>query len=125
MAAAALVTPLWWAAVSFLSTARGVDVPVLGLTLELAALVMLGLAAAAALDRWSGVPDPGVGASPLVFGSALLASRLPERWALVVPPGPAWTDAHVRWAVLLACSVLVLGWLTRDPATRARLSPRR
>ena len=117
--AVGLVALPWAGSVLAVSMRPRVDVPVWGLTLELAALLAVGLAAAAAMDRWTGVPDPGVGASPLVFALALLAFRLPARWALYVPPGPAWDDAHLRWAALLGGASLVLAWSMRDPAARS------
>lgn len=117
--AGALVAVPWTTCVVVMSRRPTVDVPVAALTLELVTLLGVGLAAAAALDRWSGVPDPGVVASPLVVALALLAFRLPERWALYVPPGSAWLAGHLRWAGLLAVAVLVLAWSMRDPAARS------
>jgi len=119
LVAAGLVAVPWAACVMVLAGRPTVDVPVTALTLELAALLGIGLAAAAVLDRSTGVPDAGVVASPLVVALALLAFRLPERWALYVGPGSGWVDAHLRWAGLLAAAALVLAWCMRDPAARS------
>lgn len=115
-AGAALVVPPWLAALGSVSRAHGVDVPVLALTLEVAALVLVGLAAAAALERCTALPDPGVAASAVVFGLALVAFHLPPQWALFVPPEPGWGQAHLRLAGLVVAAMLLLAWCTRDPA---------
>lgn len=116
---AGLVAVPWAFALSAVES-RGIgDIPVLAMTFELATLLVVGVAAAVALERWRGLRDPGVAASPLVFVLALLASRLPERWALFAPAHNSWTAAHLRWAVLLAAGALLFAWCTRDPAARS------
>ena len=124
-AAVALVTPPWAGAVWRLDT-HATRLPVAGLTLELIALLVLALAAAAAVTRWSGSTDPGVATTPVVFVVVLGAFQLPSRFALYGGPGPGWESAHVRWWLLLAASTLLLLWSSRDPvARRQSLSPRR
>ena len=110
-----LVGPPWALAV-LTARARAGDVPVAGLTVELAALVAVALAAAAALARWADAREPGVLVVPLVVGAALAMTTVPARWALLVPPGPEWEPAHQRWALLAAAAVVVLALCTRDPA---------
>ncbi len=112
---AVLVGAPWTLAVLAVQS-RGTDLPVAGLTLELVTLLAVGLATGASITRWTDVPEPGVLAAPLTVGTLLTASRLPERWALLVPPGPSWGPAHERWALLLAAAVLALLWCNRDPA---------
>lgn len=97
---------------------QGADPPIAGLTLELAALLGLAIAVAAGITRWAHTAEPGPMAAPFVFGAILSATRLPERWAVVVGPGPAWEPAHQRWALLLAVSLVLLIACNRDPAHR-------
>jgi fluoroquinolone transport system permease protein len=110
----------WVAALSWVSTRTG-DLPVLGLSLEAAALVALGLALAAGLVRWRDLVDPGTVAGPVLLVSALMIAQLPERFALMVRPGPGWTAAHLRWSALLAVAVAVTVLAVRDPAARSPL----
>jgi hypothetical protein len=111
-------TAAWVAAVAWVSTRTG-DLPVLGLSLEAAALVAVGLALAAGLVRWREVPDPGTVAGPVLVVSGLMMMQLPQRFALMVGPGPGWTAAHLRWSALLAASVAVMLLAVRDPAARS------
>jgi hypothetical protein len=113
----------WVAAVGWVSTRTG-DLPVLGLSLEAAALVAVGLALAAGLVRWRDVLDPGTVAGPVLVVSALMIEQLPERFALVVGPGPDWTAAHLRWAALMAAAAAVTLLAVRDPAARSPLRHR-
>ncbi len=114
---AALVAVPWALAVLVVRS-RGAEPPVPGLTLELVTLVMLALAAAGGITRWTEVSEPGVLAAPLLGGIVLASFRIPERWALLAWPGPEWDAAHHRWGLLLAVALLVLPWCTRDPARR-------
>ena len=114
---------VWFAALGWVST-RAFDLPVLGLSLEAAALAAVGLALAAGLVRWREVLDPGAVAGPALLVSGLMITQLPERVAMVVGPGPTWTAAHVRWAALLAAAVAVLLLAVRDPAARSPLRRR-
>ena len=113
--AVALVSVPWSAAVWRVGT-HGTDLPVADLTLELAALLALAMATAAAVTRWSGSTDPGVGTVPVVFAVVLGAFQLPPKLALYGAPGPGWDGAHARWWVLLAVALLFLSWCNRDPA---------
>jgi len=107
----------WIAALGWVSTRTG-DLPVLGLSLEAAALAAVGLALAAGLVRWRELLDPGAVAGPALLVSGLMTAQLPDRVALVVGPGPAWAAAHLRWSALLAAAVAVLLLALRDPAAR-------
>lgn len=112
---AMLVGTPWTLAVLAVQS-RGTDVPIAGLTLELATLLAVGLAAGAIITRWTDAPEPGVFAAPLTVGILLTAFRLPEQCALFVPRGPLWGPAHERWALVLAAAVLAFLQCTRDPA---------
>ena len=114
--AGALLVGLPWVGALLTATARNDGLPVLALCLEFGALLALGLGAAAGLARWADAGEPGLLAAPLLAGLLLALLRLPERWALVVGPGPAWDPAHQRWAALLAAAALVLVLCMRDPA---------
>jgi hypothetical protein len=118
---AAAAAPLWAAALG-LAAWRGAAVPVAGLTLELATLVAVALAVTAALRRWWGAAEPALVAGPLLLGSLLAASQLPRAARLLVstPLDPAWTAAHLRWALLLAAALAVLAAALADPATAGR-----
>lgn len=115
---ASLVLPCWALAVGAAALA-GADVPVAALTLELAALVALGLAVPSALRRWWGVPEPAVVTGPVLLGALLGALRLPEALSLLpfTPLDPAWGAAHGRWTVVLLASATVLAVAVSDPAT--------
>jgi hypothetical protein len=117
VAAVALVSPPWAAAVWRLDT-HATGLPLAGLTLELFALLVLALATAAAVTRWSGSTDPGVAATPVVLVVVLGAVQLPARFALYGDPGPGWDAAHARWVGVLAAATLVLLWCGRDPEAR-------
>jgi len=114
---AAFVGVPWILAVLFVLS-HGADLPVAGLTLELVTLLAVALAAAAGIARRGDVAEPGVLAAPLTVGIVLGTTRLPERWALLVGPGPSWEPAHQRWALLLAAAVLVFLHCIRDAARR-------
>lgn len=122
---AAAATPLWAAALAA-AAARGATVPVGALTVELAALVAVGLVAPAALRRWARVAQPALVTGPLLLAGLLGAAHLPAGAALLVstPLDPAWADAHLRWSLLLLGALAGLALAARDPAT-ARTSHRR
>ncbi len=113
----------WIAALGWVSTRVG-DLPVVGLSLEAAALAAVGLGLAAGLGRWREVPDPGAVAGPALLVSGLIIAQLPERVALLVGPGSSWTAAHLRWSALLAAAVAVMLLAVRDPAARSPLRRR-
>jgi hypothetical protein len=108
----------WVAALGWVSTRSG-DLPVLSLSLEAAALVAVGLALAAGLVRRRDLVDPGTVAGPVLLVSGLIIAELPERFALMVGPGPGWTAAHLRWSALLAAAVAITLLAVRDPAARS------
>jgi fluoroquinolone transport system permease protein len=120
-----LVLPTWTAAVA-LASLRGADVPLVGMTLELAALVALGLAVPLALRRWWRVSEPAVVVGPLLLGALVAAAHLPRRLVLLpaTPLDPAWGAAHLRWSVLLLAALGLLVAGLADPAT-ARVVRRR
>jgi hypothetical protein len=86
--------------------------------LEGAALLAVGMGAAALRTRYSTETE----SSLLGASSALLVlvgtTLLPERWAMVVSRGESWTDAHVRWGGLLAVGLCLCLWAARDPGSR-------
>ncbi|MDP9429697.1 MAG: hypothetical protein M3Q47_12830 [Actinomycetota bacterium] len=84
--------------------------------MEFGALLALSLAAAAGLARWADAREPGIVAVPLTVGLILASFRLPERWALLVGPGPGWEAAHQRWGLLLAVALVVVAISLRDLA---------
>lgn len=120
---AAFVLPAWAALVMF-ARSRQDGLPWARPTLELAALVMIGLAVGAAAIRWRDADEPGMIAALAVLGGTLAIAQLPPRYALFVSPGsPHWGSSAVGWAALLVVATAVFAAATRDPATRLRRSP--
>lgn len=122
---AVLVVPagVWAIAVAWAEgRARG-GVPGGELTLEAAAVAVLGLAAAASLSRWRQATEPGVLVLPLLAALALALPQVEGRLALAVLPGPAWHAAHARWAALLVVALVVIAASVRDPAAPALRRP--
>jgi hypothetical protein len=89
---------------------------VAGVALELVSATLLGLAVAAVMARWQGIDEPGVATAPVLVAAFIAAQFLPQRFALVAAPGPDWTAAHARWAVLLVGSAVCLAFASRDRA---------
>ncbi len=124
LALAALVVPLWLAAL-LLVQLRGTDLPVAGLTLEAVALAALALAVATGVRRWRRAAEPGAFSGPVLIGFLVAADQLPR--ALVLLPfqtwGPPWEVAQLRFAALLLAAGAVLLVALSDPASaRVRLS---
>ena len=104
-----------WAVACWVVSRPGADVPVGGLTLEALALGASSTALALSLCRWRDVTDPGALTAPVVVALGLVLPQLPRWAAIVVPPGPGWESAHLRWLAVLAAAVLVAGVATSDP----------
>ena len=60
------------------------------------ATIVRALGAAFLLDDVADAREPGVLVVRLVAGMALALFQVPERWALLVHPGPEWGPAHQR-----------------------------
>lgn len=103
---------VWASLLGYAASFSPEDVPMVDLTVELAALFALGLAFAAMFGA--------VGAGPGVVMAVIVAQRLPARWSLYAgAPGDAdWSSAHQRWVVLIVVAVAALVWASRDPASR-------
>lgn len=91
-----------------------------GLTLELVAMMTMGLAIAALATWWVSEGLGGVAAGPTLLVILGAASFLPHRWTLF--PGsmddPEWSAAHMRWAVVAVVAALLVAYSSRDPAAR-------
>jgi hypothetical protein len=114
---------VWWALALGFSARRlpRVPIPVAAVTLEAAALTALALALAAGCARWVPEGTGGVAAAPALLMSAVLAAVLPppsEMFPLV--DGPAWTAAHVRWAIVGVAAVVVFIVASRGPGRQRR-----
>ncbi|MET7735786.1 ABC transporter [Streptomyces sp. NPDC005402] len=121
----ALVAPvaaLWWTAVLALLPEEARP-PLGAVTLEAAATALLALAAAAVAVRFTDEPEPGPSVAAGVLTVALLTPLLlPTRWDLFVPVGaPDWEAAHLRWAVVLGCAVVVWAGCGPEPLRRRAL----
>lgn len=108
-------------------TARGSDVPVAALTLELSGLAALALAVTAVLRRWWQVAEPAVVTGPVLFAALVAAYHLPRRFGLLEgqPWGPPWEAAHLRWTALLIAALSMLVLALADPATARVRQPLR
>ena len=106
---------LWHAGASFTTA----------LTLELATMLVVTLAAAALAAPLAPDGRGGLAAAPallITLTAALLL--LPAGWTLFVadPADPAWETSHLRWALLLGAAVAAFLAASRDPANpRARV----
>lgn len=116
-----VTVPVWLLACG-LAQWRMEQTPVLGLSLQAAALAAVSLAIAAVL--WSrGVMTPSWVAMTAVVGVGVLIHSLPRAYAMfgTQPWGPPWQAALLRWAALLVLACAVLSLAVRDPwATRTR-----
>ncbi|MBO3751461.1 hypothetical protein J5X84_35765 [Streptosporangiaceae bacterium NEAU-GS5] len=115
--AAALVAPLWTAALAYLlpSAPAGDRWTLgLGLTLELAAVLTVVWAVAAA-GRRRGFEQPGIITTPALLAALFVAGSISQA-PMLVGLGQEWTPAHVRWSVVLAGAACVLVAAMRDPA---------
>ncbi|WP_433200346.1 hypothetical protein ACQP00_28605 [Dactylosporangium sp. CS-047395] len=124
--AGAVTFAAWWAVA--VAITRDPQLPVGGVTLEVATIGVLALFAAAAVGRWM---DRGVGgpvAAPVSLAAALAVAVVPVRPAMFVPATSAaatWARVHDRWAVLLVVvaagllvSVVAPGWRSRVVTVR-------
>jgi hypothetical protein len=87
-----------------------------GVVLEIAAMIGVAAALSLTMQRWLGLSEPGQFAGVGVVGTLLAAQLVGARWPMLVGPGPQWEAAHLRWAGVLLCAVLVVVWQLRDPA---------
>lgn len=98
--------------------------PVLSIAVPVLATAALLVAAVGLIARGRDGEPVGAYPVPVLLLALLLLSRLPARWALLVPPGAgAWPQARDRWLVLLALSAATVLWLLRDPASRLHAEP--
>jgi hypothetical protein len=117
--AAVVVVPIWTAVLALLlpSTPAGDRWALgLGLTIELATALTVTWAVAAWARR-QGFDHPGIITTPALLAWLSLATSIPQA-PLLVPAGPEWTQAHLRWSAILAGAACLLMAGTRDPATR-------
>lgn len=123
--AAALVLP-GWTGVLVYAHGRQPALPWLRLSLELAVLVIVGLAVAGVVSLRLDVLDSGTTAALAVLGFALTVACLPARVALFTTPGStSWEPSTFRWTVALATALIVLTLTTRDPARAWSRFPQR
>jgi hypothetical protein len=87
-----------------------------GLLVEAVSLLALLSAVALTLQRRWRVLEPAQFAVFAVLLIAVFEQVTAGRWVLLASPGPAWTDAHRRWAVIAVLALLVCLWQLRDPA---------
>lgn len=94
-------------------------IPVSWLTLEVAALAAAALAVATTVIG-RGHSSGTSAAAPALLCFAIAFRLIPDRWTLLGgEPGTAmWTQAHQRWAILLAACALIVVRGMRDPAAR-------
>ena len=111
-------TALGWAVIV---TLPEMPMPWVALSVEAAALVLLGVAVASM--QWARAVSVPAGVVAVALPSVLLvaASFFPARWALVADPSDVagWHDAHTRWAMLVVGAAVAIVVAARDPARRA------
>jgi len=100
-----------------------------GLTLELAAMLAVTLAAAAVAAPFTADGRGGIVAGPaLLTLLATAALALPDSWTLFAPGSadPRWAASQQRWGAILAVALLTLAGASRDlcrpPLLDARVS---
>jgi len=89
-----------------------------GLTLELAAMLAVTLAAAAVAAPFTSDARGGIVAAPvllILLATAVLA--LPDSWTLFAhgSADPHWAASQQRWGAILAVALLTLACASRDP----------
>lgn len=97
------------------------------LTLELAAMLAVVLAAAALAAPLLPEGRGGLAAAPtLLVLVALAAVALPDTWTLFAsgPEDARWAGSHERWAVVLVAGVAGFLLASRDPGRRRLLGRR-
>jgi hypothetical protein len=93
------------------------DLPLWPVLLELGAILALAAATALLVQQATDQVEPSTLVSVGVLVLPVAMYLLPSRFTFFVSPGPAWVDAHLRWAVLLAVGVLLTTYALRDPAS--------
>jgi fluoroquinolone transport system permease protein len=125
------VAGLWWGAIVLVTSLVATEgvlaaVPLGAVTLEAAALALLGLTVAAGALRLTADEPAGPLAAPALLVLLVAVWLLPHRVALIVAPAdPQWDSAHRRWVAVLAGAVLVLVWVGREPTGGLRKGTRR
>ncbi|MFH9860117.1 ABC transporter [Streptomyces sp. NPDC017202] len=114
---------LWWAAV--LLVLPGPTRPPLGpVTLEALATAACAIALATAAVRFTHAAEVGKGTVARLGALAAVAVLVPARWGLLTLPGHRWwEETHVRWAVLLALTLVSTALCTPEPLRRTRVRP--
>lgn len=108
-----------WAACALAAERAVPTTPVAAIAIPVLALAALLAAAVGLIARGREGEPVGAYPVPVLLLVVVLLSRLPARWALLVPPSAdAWPQARHRWLVLLALSAATVLWLSRDPASR-------
>ncbi len=90
-----------------------------GLVLEAFGVLALLCGLSLVLQRRWRITEPAQYLALAVLLIGVADQMTAGRWPLLAGPGEQWADAHVRWAVLAAVAVAVVGWQLRDPASRA------
>ena len=95
-----------------------------GLTVELAAMLAVTLAAAAIAGRVVREDLGGVAGGPSLGLLLACSALLPARWTLfaAVPSDPRWGASHWRWALLFALGIIGLLHQSLDPGRRGLLA---
>ncbi len=125
VALVALPTTALWAGALWLAARKPLpepsSLPVALLSLELATIIMITLALAAAVIRWGDSNSGGLAASSALLGLTVLTWLIPEGVRPWVYPGePQWAAAHRWWAVALIASLAWFVWAGLDPRRRRR-----
>lgn len=106
-----------WSSAALAAVHTADRVPLGSSALEAVGLSVLMCAATGALAR--GRPGESVAAYPalLLLALLLLQSRAPQGWQLITA-GPESAAVQQRWTILIAAALVMLAWISRDPAHR-------
>lgn len=120
---------LWWAAVLLLlrrdtNAETWREIPLVGISLEAAALIAIAIAVAAFVVRRPPHNGGGTTAGPAVVVLVAVAQFVPYRYRLFATPDDQhWTTIHQWWAAILITALLLLAWASRDLTSTRRLIP--
>jgi hypothetical protein len=114
---AAVAVGLWWVAAVAVATNRSGSFPIVGRAVELCVLVTIALAASAVASSVGDRTTGGIAGAACSIACYATTFLPPQPW-LPLPAHPDAPGATPRLLVLLACTMAVLAYTSRDPAAR-------
>lgn len=111
---------MWFTVLALISARSATALPVGLLSLEAAAMVMVGWAVASWWRRARGETHGGIIAAPALIVLVLVAQRLPPTFALFAVRPETLLSHERRWIAVLAVAMASLGLALRDPLSSVR-----